>query len=74
MFVTDDEIVDFLNDNIEIAYQNCVAAYGDTTFADDFVISGLAYQQPSPPTIWPVGLVESAFNSPQATQTRFQTS
>jgi hypothetical protein len=70
MFVTDAEIVDFLNDNLEIAYHHCVAAYGDTTFANDFVISGLGYNQPTPPTTWPTGQMYQA-GVRVAEQTRF---
>jgi hypothetical protein len=60
MFVTDDELIDLANDNLEIAYHHCVSAYGDSTFASDFVISGLGANAPSTPTTWPTSYVASA--------------
>jgi hypothetical protein len=70
MFVDDAELVDLLNDNIEIAYHHCVAAYGDTTFANDTVLSGIAYNQPSPSTTWPTGYVNNG-SGVEALRTRF---
>jgi hypothetical protein len=69
MFVTDDEIIDLANDNLEIAYHHCVSAYGDSTYASDYVISGLGINSQNPPTTWPTSYASTA-GVLQATPTR----
>lgn len=39
MFITDDEIIDLANDQLELAYHACVSAYGDSTFATELFIN-----------------------------------
>lgn len=55
MFLDDDEIIDLANDNLEIAYHHCVAAYGDSTFATELVISGISQNSTGQCTTWPEG-------------------
>jgi hypothetical protein len=75
LFVTDDEIMELANDNLEIAYHHCVAAYGDTCFAAESWISGLG-NGPHIPTTWPTGSVDHytgmGVSDALAVQSRYQ--
>ena len=50
-FVTDDEIVDLLNDNLEFIWRECVSAYGESVFCKETTINVTQFGASSGP--WP---------------------